>query len=763
MKTWRGLAIGVSLALALGLPLGACADDSGDGGNGDPGPGIGEGAQPKLDLTANGAPVTLTANLDGATVIGVNVSTFCDPETDEDCDLALPEYNEQVATSINLRNSGNAPLKVTELSIESTPPGIFELRTQAGSPGLPTSGDPILIEPLGTQDAITTYWVDVVVHRPEEGVSPTAVIELRTNSSINGGETVKIKVESEGLQPQIQAPLQVDFGNTSQGDEKFQKIDILNTGSGTLEITKFVLSGHPAFSFRIDAADWSEEWPVTAESSSEGITLPTPLIIEPGNSKQATIRFVPQGPEPASANLILMSNDPNAKSGWLIKISGNQTGPCVSINPKKVDFGGKLIGKLATVGVEVLSCGEAPLSLKSIRLAGTTSGDFSLELGGLPGMEMGTTEFLADETPCQSSEDCALGTCYEGSCAVVLDINESATFQVQFVPDEINPLDICPGDHCNEGNGQPIPDLGTIEITTDAFVSELDVDVRGFGVEVECPTAVIIVQEGEEVIPQTKLHLIGSQSYAASGGIAKYEWTVLQPVGSQSIFLPSSAAPDPTFEVNVAGTYVFTLNVWDEVDEPSCVPATYTVYVNPDEAIHVELLWDTPNDPNQTDEGPEAGADLDLHFLHPFATGQDVDGDGKLDGWFDQPFDCFWFNAHPNWGSLDPMVDDDPGLDRDDTDGAGPENVNLNIPEDGLTYRVGVHYWNDHGFGPSLATVRVYIYSSLVFTIADVELVNHDLWEVAEVHWPSGQVDPVLGDGGTYKIVPNYQHPYFFE
>ena len=109
------------------------------------------------------------------------------------------------------------------------------------------------------------------------------------------------------------------------------------------------------------------------------------------------------------------------------------------------------------------------------------------------------------------------------------------------------------------------------------------------------------------------------------------------------------------------------------------------------------------------------------------------------------------------------MVDDDPGLDRDDTDGAGPENVNLNIPEEGLTYRVGVHYWNDHGFGPSLATVRVYIYTSLVFSVTDVELVNHDLWEVAEIKWPSGQVDPVLGANGSYKIIPNYQHPYFFE
>ena len=270
----------------------------------------------------------------------------------------------------------------------------------------------------------------------------------------------------------------------------------------------------------------------------------------------------------------------------------------------------------------------------------------------------------------------------------------------------------------------------------------------------------ILVQEGEEVIPQTKLHIIGSQSYAASGSILKYEWSVQQPVGSQSIFLPSNGASDPTFEANVAGTYIFQLRVWDENFEESCVPAEYTVYVNPDEAIHVELIWDTPNDPDQTDEGPEAGADLDLHFAHWFATGPDIDGDGTPDGWFDQPFDCFWFNDHPQWGSFDPMVDDDPGLDRDDTDGAGPENLNLNIPEDGGSYRVGVHYWNDHGFGVSLATVRVYIYSVFAHQVEDVPLVNHDLWEVLSISWPSGEITLSTDNAGGYKITADYQTPY---
>ena len=182
--------------------------------------------------------------------------------------------------------------------------------------------------------------------------------------------------------------------------------------------------------------------------------------------------------------------------------------------------------------------------------------------------------------------------------------------------------------------------------------------------------------------------------------------------------------------------------------------------VIPDEVIHIELIWHTPEDPDETDEGADAGADLDLHFVHPWAGGPDLDGDGQPDGWFDLPFDCFWYNADPEWGSFDPSIDDNPGLDNDDRDGTGPENINLNIPDD-VIYRVGVHYWDDHGFGASYATVRVYVYSQLVFEIPDVKLVDKDMWEVCTVEWPSGKVQVVMDPSFQYKITPEYENLFF--
>ena len=279
--------------------------------------------------------------------------------------------------------------------------------------------------------------------------------------------------------------------------------------------------------------------------------------------------------------------------------------------------------------------------------------------------------------------------------------------------------------------------------------------------DLPCPVAVIHCEEGDEAVVQATLHLSGFSSYAGSGKtISKVLWSVVQPDMSQSLFDPSDSSASPTFQPNVVGTYEFGLRVWDSDGVPSCATTKHTVAVVADEAIHIELLWHTPGDANETDEGPEAGADLDLHLAHPLATGPDVDLDGLPDPWFDNMYDCFWFNSHPNWGSLDPDADDDPSLDRDDTDGAGPENINFNNPAAETTYRVGIHYWSDHDFGPSTAVLRVYVLGSLSYEVSQ-EIESLDMWDACTISWPSGTITPVTAEGGGAKISPEYQNPMF--
>ena len=82
------------------------------------------------------------------------------------------------------------------------------------------------------------------------------------------------------------------------------------------------------------------------------------------------------------------------------------------------------------------------------------------------------------------------------------------------------------------------------------------------------------------------------------------------------------------------------------------------------------------------------------------------------------------------------------------------------MPEN-FVYRVGVNYWDSHGYGPTYASVRVFIYSLLVFETGYVELHADDMWEVCAIEWSSGIVAPVFNPDGGYKITPDYKNPYF--
>ena len=296
----------------------------------------------------------------------------------------------------------------------------------------------------------------------------------------------------------------------------------------------------------------------------------------------------------------------------------------------------------------------------------------------------------------------------------------------------------------------------------------------------------VTVQEGEEVIPQTLTHLQGECSACGQMQTCKYKWTVKQPPGSLKGFSPSNSLQNPTFQPDAAGEYMFCLEVTDDKGQILCPQVCKTVLVVPDKAVHVELLWATPADPDQTDSGPAAGADMDLHFANYLAkSGADLDCDGTGDPWFSNPFDCFWFNPDPQWGASNTAIQDDPTLDLDDTDGAGPENLSLETPEGTVElphhYSIGAHYWHDHGYGISFATMTVYLLGAVALKVEKVAMNPLDMWYVAKLNWPNtltgGALPPLdvcyqSGDAcsgkgkmwqtkGDWCITPCYADPAF--
>jgi len=592
-----------------------------------------------------------------------------------------------VPTRVRLTNTGDADLQVLDVVLEATPAEAFQL---VMSPK-PAAGSPLVIAPQDSHD-LTLYFDSSKV----TGGQPGATVRITTNRTQSGRTEFVFRAAPEASSSHLLAqPSVIDFDVVTAGQSSTETVSLLNTGSATLEVSTVFLSGHPGFSLTVAGVEHA----TSQETAVSGITLSPPLSIGAGSAVSLEVKYAASGAEKAEGLLTFISNDPSAPDGTLVSLFANVDGPCIRVMPQRVDFGGKLVGQQAVIEMEIESCGDRALEVSSIVMANDGGGVFGVDPSAA------------------------------GTFPLVIAPDDSVRVPVTFLPTTVATLD---------GDGQFIRSVGKIVVSSNAYLATYEVEVRGFGTDGSCPTAVITCLEGNEVLPQQEMHCSASASTATAGNITGYQWGIRQPNGSTETIRPSPTQPDILFSANIIGSYTLTLDVWDQFGTKSCSTTEFEFIVTSNEAIHVELLWRTPGDINETDtgslgNGTSVGSDVDLHVLNP-----------KASGWFDPRWDCNWLNPNPNWGGSGTA--DDPRLDRDDVDGAGPENFNLDLPEFNATYTVGAHYWDDWGYGIAFATVRVYIYGQLRFNWNDVRLVNFDIWSVCEVDWPGGAVRAIGGN-----------------
>ena len=84
-----------------------------------------------------------------------------------------------------------------------------------------------------------------------------------------------------------------------------------------------------------------------------------------------------------------------------------------------------------------------------------------------------------------------------------------------------------------------------------------------------------------------------------------------------------------------------------------------------------------------------------------------------------------------------------PTLDIDATQGWGPENVNLDDPKPGIDYAVGVYYFTDRGYGPSIATVRIFFEGFLHTELTSPAFQTGQFWDALRLRWEPNEVDAV--------------------
>lgn len=280
------------------------------------------------------------------------------------------------------------------------------------------------------------------------------------------------------------------------------------------------------------------------------------------------------------------------------------------------------------------------------------------------------------------------------------------------------------------------PDIGGSE-DVGADSTDTDTCESGLSAAAAIGTAPDPTQSSIAAEPGEVIRLDGTPS---EGAIDRYEWSVLEfPYDATHPHLAPDLAPGTTgkasFTAHAIGDYIIELTVYDDTGSPGCDTAQVSAEVRPGGDVFVELVWNTPDDPDQTDD---FGADLDLHYKHP---------DGE---WGYEPLDIFWYNPTADWGQRN-NPEDDPELIRDDEDGAGPESIEHRRPDD-LRYAVGVYYYEDHDFGPSDLTIRVYLDGALAHEIAGETMDGTDtFYEALTIDAANGSVEE---DGVHYDGYP---------
>lgn len=462
------------------------------------------------------------------------------------------------------------------------------------------------------------------------------------------------------------------------------ELTIRSVGDAPLTLQRIARNGAPGFAVLVDGRNALIAGPGEL-TGPEGLAPGASLVLE----VEALV-----GP-PAAAALVFVSDDPVRPE---VEVAvGFPDAPCLRADPEAVDFGDVAPGMSAMRAARILNCGGRAIELRSIALGDET--DAQYELPEAPGLE-------------------AL------AAGGFVDVLVRYTARV-------------------DG-----PARGTLHVDADGAALRIPLTARSRAGS--CPVAQAAASE-LRAEAQDVVVLDGSSSVDPDGPDGRpihYQWTVIaRPEGSTAQLVESYADPaDPSrggrdddaqtpralMWLDRPGHYAFELAV---MDAGGCVDRQQVaVEACPcaDDGFVVELAWETPG----VDPAEGAGADLDLHLLHPLG-----------EAWFSRPYDCHYAEPTPDWGQIDNPVDD-PVLDVDRV-GVGPERIRLVRPENtetlGAPYIVGVHHngLRPDGGAPPVQSVEavVRVFVAGVMTDERAARLEPDFfWDVVGLHWPDGAV-----------------------
>lgn len=601
--------------------------------------------------------------------------------------------------AVSLTNVGGAPLVIERVA--------FDLPPTADALGLRWSDDPADLDarrgldadgdafpyPLRVAPGESLYFT--ALWTPRGDAPADAAVVLDTNLP-DGRLRIPLTLD-EGAPELIVDRDRVDFGRVPGGEAALEQVVVTNIGQQPATVQRPRLDGSRDFL---------------------AVAPGFPVQLDPGQEVALQVRYAPRQEGPDRGLLVLPTDDPG-RPELTVPVVGNAGIPCLIAAPSAVEFRSSLVDRTDSREVLLQSCGGQPVTVEDVRLEAGSDGAF---------------ERVPVEAPLVLPPADGEGPL------------PSRAVAVRFTP-----------------RAERLH-RGALLVTSDDPEKPVRrIPLLGRGVVNGCPRAQaaqadIVVPPGEAVV------LDGAPSVDLDGELVRWEWVLVEGAPG-SVALPFERAFDPAnpcaggpaddpgtptalFCPQLPGRYRLSLRVTDALGLSSTVCETdqpVSVRAVPDEALHVQITWRAPGDPDPDDD---QGPDADLHLLHP------------LGEWGGVPYDCHYANPTPDWGQLDNPADD-PLLDTDDIDGGGPENVRLATPEPtdplGAPYAVGVEYYRSDDridpidYGPIFVTVRAYVRGELVWTYdgppeegalpGEKRLeAEGDRWLAFELRWPSGAV-----------------------
>ena len=556
--------------------------------------------------------------------------------------------------------------------------------------------------------------------------------------------------EGSDARIRVTPPRQITFSKVSMGETRMLPLVVTSVGRDPLTVRKMEWEGASSVSL-----------------VAEGSTFPRELASQV--SMPVSVEFSPSSEAPAPDGIIKIYSNDSDTPVYTLNVTAQQLAPQIHVVPsaeEKLVFGQTDPGKTSTREVVVTNVGDLPLTIDSVQLNASQDFEYSVSQGLPVTLAAGSTEVLKvlttfspkdigkqegtlvfasndpvhpqyalpivanSDTPClqiqptileftpaqsvgtSSTKPVKLTSCNDvplvirdvikvagaevfthrlENQGISLKNGESATLNITYSP-------------ISEGVSQ----AEYVVMNNDPLQANAVLKVMGMASANQCPTAVAKGrlssssqwQQTLDLAPLDTVMLDGSQSSDKESRDLKYYWSIQKAPADSTSKIASDGA-QASFFLDLAGKYELCLNVEDSAGMMSCNTDCVTITATPRETIHVQLVWHTPTDQI---EGDDDGTDLDLHFMTlPSGVWGDY-GTASLNNGTDA---CF-LNQTPAW-SVAGYPNEMPSLDRDDKDGEGPENINLDKPAPCRWYAIGVHYYYDNAFGESCATVRVFV------------------------------------------------------